>query len=57
MISLECADWDLHALVDFVADGPPTVHPGWPAFGLSTFTDKLIRERLDAWLLRVLEWA
>jgi aminoglycoside phosphotransferase (APT) family kinase protein len=47
--------WDLSALLDFVADGPPTVYPGWPSFGLSTLSDELIRQRLDTWMLRVLE--
>jgi aminoglycoside phosphotransferase (APT) family kinase protein len=44
--------WDLLALVDILS-GPPEVYPGWPAHGLTGLTDRLMAERLDAYLLEV----
>lgn len=47
--------WDLLSLVDLLnGDQPPTVYPGWPAFGLTSLTDELIRTRLDGYLLSLL---
>ncbi|MBP1082553.1 phosphotransferase family protein [Bacillus capparidis] len=46
--------WDILSLADIV-DGPPEVYPGWPAFGVTGLTDKLIMERLDRYLISLLE--
>ena len=46
--------WALRSLLDML-DGPPQVYPGWPAFGLTGLSDGLIRARLDAYLVSLLE--
>lgn len=38
--------WDIIALID-ILDGPPTVYPGWAAFGMTGLTDVMMEERLD----------
>ncbi|GIO14496.1 hypothetical protein J19TS2_40510 [Cohnella xylanilytica] len=46
--------WDLVALIDF-AFWPPEVYGGWTALGVTGLTPKLMGERLDAYLLGLLE--
>ena len=47
--------WDALGLLDFTGVIPvPGVYPGWPTFGLTGLTDELIRERLDGYLLSLL---
>ena len=47
--------WDALGLLDFTGVIPvPGVCPGWPTFGLTGLTDELIRERLDGYLLSLL---
>lgn len=48
--------WDLIALIDILF-GPPTVYAGWPAFGVTGLTDALMVERLDKYMLSLLERA
>lgn len=38
--------WDIIALIDILF-GPPTVYPGWAAFGVTGLTDSMMAERLD----------
>lgn len=45
--------WDLLSLVD-VLFGPPTVYPGWAAFGVYDLTDRLMAQRLEAYMLSLL---
>ncbi|MFJ7974497.1 phosphotransferase family protein [Peribacillus sp. NPDC096379] len=45
--------WDLVSLIDILF-GPPTVYPGWAAFGVTGLTDEMMKERLDAYLLSIL---
>jgi aminoglycoside phosphotransferase (APT) family kinase protein len=46
--------WDLLSLIDILF-GPPKVYPGWEAFGVTELTDKLIEERLDKYMISLLE--
>lgn len=48
--------WDLLALFDML-DGPPTVYSGWPAFGFTGLTDQLMRQRIERYMLSLLERA
>ncbi len=44
--------WDVRSFMGFVDnDDSLGVYPGWPAFGLTGLTDRLVRERLDEFLL------
>lgn len=45
--------WDLVSLLDFLPD-PLTVYPGWIAFGVTGLTERLLAERLEAYLLSLL---
>lgn len=38
--------WDIVALIDILF-GPPTVYPGWAAFGVTGLTDDMMEERID----------
>ena len=42
--------WDALSLLD-INGGPPSVYPGWPAFGLMGLTEELIAARLDAYVV------
>jgi aminoglycoside phosphotransferase (APT) family kinase protein len=42
--------WDLLSLID-VLFGPPKVFPGWTALGVTGLTDELMVERLDAYMV------
>ncbi|MNZ79035.1 Phosphotransferase enzyme family protein [compost metagenome] len=42
--------WDMISLIDILF-GPPTVYPGWEAFGMTGLTDKLMAERLDRYMI------
>ncbi|GAA4010686.1 hypothetical protein GCM10022631_24180 [Deinococcus rubellus] len=47
--------WDLLSLADLLnGDAPPRVYPGWPTFGLTELTDKLIQVRLEGYLTSLL---
>nr|AIA18022.1 Phosphotransferase enzyme family [uncultured bacterium] len=48
--------WDILALFDILF-GPPQVYPGWPAFGFTGLTEQILMERLDLYLLSLLERA
>ncbi|MDQ8738524.1 aminoglycoside phosphotransferase family protein [Paenibacillus sp. LHD-38] len=48
--------WDLLSLIDILF-GPPSVYPGWPAFGVTGLTDALMIQRLDAYMLSLLDKA
>src|SRR5690625_744246 len=41
--------WDFLSLIDILF-GPPTVYPGWAAFGVSGLTDQMMAERLDMYV-------
>src|SRR5690625_5015364 len=41
--------WDFLSLIDILF-GPPTVYPGWAAFGVSGLTDQMMAERLDKYV-------
>lgn len=41
--------WDIISLID-ILEGPPTVYPGWEAFGVTGLTDNMMEERLDKYL-------
>ncbi|TDG00766.1 phosphotransferase family protein [Paenibacillus piri] len=45
--------WDLLSLVDILSDSP-AVYEGWTALGMTGLTDKLMEERLDAYLLSLM---
>ncbi|WP_085520667.1 phosphotransferase family protein [Tuberibacillus sp. Marseille-P3662] len=45
--------WDLLSLSDILF-GPPTVYPGWTAFGVTGLTDQLMVERLDRYMMSLL---
>jgi len=38
--------WDIIALIDILF-GPPTVYPGWAAFGVTGLTNQMMEERID----------
>lgn len=46
--------WDLLSLVDTLF-GPPNVYPGWTALGVTGLTDQMMIERVDIYLLSILE--
>jgi aminoglycoside phosphotransferase (APT) family kinase protein len=48
--------WDLLSLIDILF-GPPTVYPGWAAFGVTGLTDDLMIERLDSYMTSLLSKA
>ncbi|MEV5030524.1 phosphotransferase family protein [Paenibacillus sp. LPE1-1-1.1] len=48
--------WDCLSLIDILF-GPPSVYPGWPAFGVTGLTDALMAERLDDYMLSLLDKA
>lgn len=48
--------WDLLSLIDILF-GPPTVYPCWPAFGVTELTDALVTERLENYMLSLVERA
>ena len=41
--------WDFLSLIDILF-GPPTVYPGWAAFGVTGLTDQMMEERLDMYV-------
>lgn len=41
--------WDFLSLIDILF-GPPTVYPGWAAFGVTGLTDRMMVERLDKYV-------
>ena len=41
--------WDFLTLIDILFD-PPTVYPGWAAFGFTGLTDRMMEERLDMYV-------
>lgn len=41
--------WDFLSLIDILF-GPPTVYPGWAAFGVTGLTDQMMGERLDQYV-------
>ncbi|WP_248925250.1 phosphotransferase family protein [Paenibacillus hamazuiensis] len=45
--------WDLLSLIEALP-GPPGVYPGWTALGVTGLTDRLMIERLDAYLKSLL---
>ncbi|SEQ72727.1 Phosphotransferase enzyme family protein [Virgibacillus subterraneus] len=45
--------WDLLSLTDMLV-GPPEVYPGWEAFGVSGLTNEMMKERLDKYVLSLL---
>ncbi len=48
--------WDVVSLIDILS-GPPVVYPGWEAFGVTGLTDTMMRERLDKYVVSLLERA
>jgi len=46
--------WDLMALLEFTAQ-PPIVYPPWRQFGLGSLTNARIRQRLEQYLVSVLD--
>lgn len=48
--------WDLLSLIEILF-GPPSVYPGWPAFGMTGLTDSLMIDRLDSYMISLLERA
>lgn len=46
--------WDLLSLMDILFD-TPTVYVGWTALGAADLTDRLIQNRLDEYLISVME--
>lgn len=38
--------WDIVSVIDILF-GPPTVYPGWEAFGVTGLTNQMMEERLD----------
>ena len=46
--------WDFVSLIDILF-GPPTVYPGWVAFGVLGLTDQMMEERLDLYVESLLE--
>ncbi|MFB5661175.1 phosphotransferase family protein [Alteribacillus sp. HJP-4] len=47
--------WDILSLINVYSVTPPAVYPGWPAFGLAHLTDQLMIERMDRYMLSLLE--
>lgn len=46
--------WDLLSLIDIVF-GPPRVYAGWMAFGVNDLTDAQIAQRLEVYMLSLLD--
>ncbi len=46
--------WDFLSLIDILF-GPPTVYPGWEAFGVTGLTDQMMEERLDRYVESLVE--
>ncbi|RKQ33241.1 aminoglycoside phosphotransferase family protein [Oceanobacillus halophilus] len=46
--------WDIASLND-ILEGPPEVYPGWEAFGFTGLTTGMMKERLDQYLLSILD--
>jgi len=46
--------WDIIALIDILF-GTPKVYTGWVAFGITCLTDKLIQQRIDNYMMSLLE--
>lgn len=47
--------WDLEALGNVYSDEKPQVYEGWPAFGLTNITEKIMIERMDQMLENALK--
>ncbi|WP_077616186.1 phosphotransferase family protein [Caenibacillus caldisaponilyticus] len=47
--------WDLVAFFDFAYPGPPEVYEGWSDFGVTGLTRQMIAERLEQYLIRLVE--
>ncbi|MCA0756698.1 aminoglycoside phosphotransferase family protein [Paenibacillus sp. N4] len=45
--------WELVSLIDILF-GPPAVYPGWTALGVTGLTDELMAERLDAYMISLM---
>ena len=41
--------WDILSAIDGL-DTPPSVYPGWAAFGVTGLTDRMMEERLDTYM-------
>lgn len=41
--------WDIISVIDFLF-GPPTVYPGWEAFGVTGLTNRMMEQRMDAYV-------
>lgn len=46
--------WDILSVIDILF-GPPKVYQGWTNLGMTGLTDELMRERLDAYLISLLD--
>lgn len=46
--------WDLVSVMDILF-GPPTVYPGWEAFGVKGLTNQMMEERLDEYVRSLVE--
>lgn len=46
--------WDLRSVID-ISFGPPTVYPGWKAFGVTRLTDSMMEKRLDLYMKSLFE--
>ncbi|WP_100012321.1 phosphotransferase family protein [Lentibacillus sediminis] len=47
--------WDIAAVLDFLCGERPQVYPGWAAFGMTGLTDRMMEERLDAYVCSLLK--
>ncbi|WP_077324214.1 phosphotransferase family protein [Virgibacillus siamensis] len=48
--------WDLLSVADMLV-GPPEVYPGWEAFGMTGLTNDMMKERLDQYVVSLMEKA
>ncbi|WP_174615563.1 phosphotransferase family protein [Virgibacillus ihumii] len=48
--------WDLLSVADMLV-GPPEVYPGWEAFGVTGLTNEMMKERLDRYVVSLMERA
>jgi len=48
-----CPYWDLRAIADCLS-GPPGVYSGWVDFGVTFLTDQIVQERVDAYLVSLM---
>lgn len=46
--------WDIISLID-ILEGPPVVYSGWEAFGVTGLTDDMMMERLDDYLVSLMD--